>query len=1196
MTYLLLRAEYFCISLLIPAMMLAQNPDPNTQLRNMIPVSPNAASLGSYGNIPVDFSTGRVNISIPIFEEKQGGIAVNVGLSYNYNGLKVEDVPSWVGLGWSLNCGGSITRAVRGTADDGFNGYMKTQPRSVEFIIDNLSNPTHSAEIKEYLRLAAQGLYDLEPDLYYFNFGPYSGKFYYDQESQKFWSLPRKNLKIEYDANANFIITTSAGQRYFFEAKETTTTSGAICAGSPPNSYNSVTTAWMLTKIEDLNAAHIISFEYANSYLHGETMWSGTKYFLKNILGSATSPPDYNYQLCNSAININGKKLTAIRFASGFVKFHQQTAPRCDIVHENLLENALDRIEIYTKDSVLLKTFKFDYGYFGNANNSTCTPNNSFKLRLNSVMELAPGTTTSDKKYQLQYEAQDAVFPPQQSYAQDYWGYYNGAAQNTDLIPPYVANLSAGAIYLTGADRLPREEFARFGILNKIIYPTGGHSLFEYEQNDADTLPLMPNFVWNNCFLEGDHTGTQTYYEKTFVINYGPDYYNGFNVNGGAYADASFTEIGCSFPNGQATNCAVLTIEGQTPGATGVGPITGPVENFYLPNGTYKIKAAFNQNPAQFQDFYFSVKWREAINQAKKPAGGLRIKKIIDHNGIHPQQNIIRRFVYNKPDTDSSSGILLGMPDNFVSDFTSEHYELIQAGGSEYLTYLTRNYFKRSAYSNNPLLMHSGSYVLYKNVAVWYGDNAGNGKECYTFNHVPDLVHHQFPFATMSREWKRGHPVRKDVLKKNPSPGGFELQSREETNYTEFDEFDANSNITRGLKHGIRLNVSSSAAAASLPLVMQRKLEAATPEVEEYETQTGFMAPSSVTNTTYPAGINNGAMVQIQHTTYNSTNHSPASTVTQNSKQQNVTRHIKYVSDYAGTSLPTWLQHMKTRGMVDQPVEIWTVTSINGASYITSGVLTLYNAGTCLPQKVMVLKLPEPLPAQNFVPSTVSGGTFIYDSRYADEVLFNAYDVNNNLLQQRLAGNVAKSYVYDYQNTLPVAECVNATAADIAYTSFEADGQGGWAVNGNAVPDATAPGGRRCHHLYNGTVSRNVTPATTYIVSYWKKGAVTVSGGSLYRTGRTVNGWVYVEYMVNGATAVTLNGTGYIDELRLHPKNAQMTSYTYQPLVGLSSQADMNGNIMYYEYDALGRLKYIRDMDRQVIKAMDYQLQKPITQ
>jgi YD repeat-containing protein len=49
-----------------------------------------------------------------------------------------------------------------------------------------------------------------------------------------------------------------------------------------------------------------------------------------------------------------------------------------------------------------------------------------------------------------------------------------------------------------------------------------------------------------------------------------------------------------------------------------------------------------------------------------------------------------------------------------------------------------------------------------------------------------------------------------------------------------------------------------------------------------------------------------------------------------------------------------------------------------------------------------------------------------------------------------------------------------------------------------------------------------------------------------------------------------------------------MTTLTYEPMIGATSQCDPNNRIIYYEYDAFGRLALIRDQDRNVVKKICY--------
>jgi YD repeat-containing protein len=65
-----------------------------------------------------------------------------------------------------------------------------------------------------------------------------------------------------------------------------------------------------------------------------------------------------------------------------------------------------------------------------------------------------------------------------------------------------------------------------------------------------------------------------------------------------------------------------------------------------------------------------------------------------------------------------------------------------------------------------------------------------------------------------------------------------------------------------------------------------------------------------------------------------------------------------------------------------------------------------------------------------------------------------------------------------------------------------------------------------------------------------------------------------------------------IDELRLYPANAQMTTYTYSPLKGMTSNCDVDSRVIYYNYDGLGRLRYTRDQDGNILKTIEYHYQQ----
>ncbi|MEO0556477.1 MAG: hypothetical protein AAF149_25065 [Bacteroidota bacterium] len=85
------------------------------------PPSPNASSLLEYASVPVNLYSGIPQIEVPIFNLENEVQDINVYLSYHASGNKVQDIASSVGLGWTLNAGGAITRLVRGGVDSTCN-------------------------------------------------------------------------------------------------------------------------------------------------------------------------------------------------------------------------------------------------------------------------------------------------------------------------------------------------------------------------------------------------------------------------------------------------------------------------------------------------------------------------------------------------------------------------------------------------------------------------------------------------------------------------------------------------------------------------------------------------------------------------------------------------------------------------------------------------------------------------------------------------------------------------------------------------------------------------------------------------------------------------------------------------------------------------------------------------------------------
>lgn len=219
---------------------------PEYPLPTVIPPSPNAATLGEYGNTPVSLTIGTPNISIPIWEIKGNQLSLPISVSYRSSGIKIEDQGSNIGLGWALNAGGVITRSIKGKRENGINQSTgKISPARPQ----DLPYDMTAASLDYSYVLALESLsVDSEPDLFYYNFGNYSGKFVFNENGAA-QIMPDSQFRLEYTTNseATFVITDLQGNKYYFD---------------DPEKIGSSNTSWYLSKIVSANGLEEISFEY----------------------------------------------------------------------------------------------------------------------------------------------------------------------------------------------------------------------------------------------------------------------------------------------------------------------------------------------------------------------------------------------------------------------------------------------------------------------------------------------------------------------------------------------------------------------------------------------------------------------------------------------------------------------------------------------------------------------------------------------------------------------------------------------------------------------------------------------------------------------------------------------------------------------------------------------------------------------
>jgi YD repeat-containing protein len=290
--------------------------------------------------------------------------------------------------------------------------------------------------------------------------------------------------------------------------------------------------------------------------------------------------------------------------------------------------------------------------------------------------------------------------------------------------------------------------------------------------------------------------------------------------------------------------------------------------------------------------------------------------------------------------------------------------------------------------------------------------------------------------------------------------------------------------------------------------------------------------------------------------------------------------------------------YLKNKNIINMPVEKYSIVKnpSNNVEKIIAGELTIFWENK--PYAKATYALETTVPLTSFTPCSFSNGVcgLSYSSSYKLQATYDVYDNYGNLLESTVKGKKI-SGIFGYKGAYKIAEVSNASNAEIAYTSFEnMDDKGFWTYNTSGIVNTgllVTPTGSNAFNMTSGSINRSQLNSKKYIVSYWhKNGSITVSGSSSTKTGATINGWIYEEQLVNSATNVTVSGTGYIDELRLYPADAQMSTYVYQPLVGVIAENDVKNMISYYEYDQLGRVVLKRDQKGNILKKMEYGIQK----
>lgn len=762
--------------------------DIKTDVPNIIPPSPTSSSLMKFEEIPVSHYTGVPDVNIPLINIPTHAKDKNINISLNYHPASIasDNIASDVGLGWNLMYGGTISRTVKGqpdeilyktgSEDDAKIGIYQTSTNSTNntnnpfyYFSDNVLNEYKNYQ-KPYLNSSDTEIgnefiwtatrtnkYDTEHDLWQFNFLGNTGRFYIkknlDNNSLQVIPLDNNNFKIIniYDTSTykpiGFEIYDDKGYKYIFDIVEKSLNNGGVKTTTyVDNGFGSVMlvpqqslfteaefiSSFHLSKITDNNNIELARYKYKDDVIK-ESFTKFNKVIADGI--PINSYRDSNKcqelppveTLYRSSTIVEVKKIDTIyinNIAKIHFKFNQGRSD--DNIDSPHLASYLESISLYDWNSTLQKKYKLSYKYSKVINT---------RMMLDKVTEYDKQDQLIGK-YELSYKepknADNGVI------GKDKWGYFNLTSVCQNSSPEELRQVSP--------------QFSSTDILQKIKYPTGGCTIFDYESNQFSyigdqSVQGKVAYKFLNTISESLYVNNNAYFipnhskNRKFIIYPGMVDAHALNrviklekLNGSTWE--TVTNIDCLSQN---PHCCIEVLIDK--------------------NYSYRVRRTnFNIPDNEVDSFSIDV-YEESGNDFSQFGGGNRIKRIgyfkVDtpieyyddnyfpsHSPNNPPLTKEISYNYNEiGNIEKSSGSLV----NKIPEF--EYYH----------SYYTKFYFgpyDAASFCNGTINVNTGNSVLmkttdnnfkffqtkggdvgYKNVTV---SELNKGKSVYTFTSAFD--------------------------------------------------------------------------------------------------------------------------------------------------------------------------------------------------------------------------------------------------------------------------------------------------------------------------------------------------------------------------------------------------------------------------------------------------------------------------
>jgi len=1207
------------------------------------------------GKLPaqVNLQTGSSTFSIPIFNWNDDKSRLNsiVALSYNSGaGLKVSDLPSYIGQGWDLIAGGAIIRMQVGEPDDqwpkeGSEWDITKYPPGILYATVPASQGCPTALTKYPIYGWKNQIYnqhnvvaeDKQLDYFSFQFNGKAGMFVVDPTNiGNCKSLGDTKMKITFQQDAglisqgirtritSFTIQDVDGLIYKFTKHSLTKILKSEYCDAQLNQYQRqpkfengkiyhqagfdngqvinpwVIGGWYLTEIEDALTHRKIFFNYTTRNINSnggeEIIFNETK----------------NYPIIFHKKSITQTPaLTSITFPDGHSTTLNYGSARLDLNGDY----ALASIDVNYQGRYLsrheLSTSYFILNRYGK-------PISDFQKRVSrlcllSVRKIGPDLLEDTPPYKFDYYTgsnnPDDVIPPPFSFAKDIWGFYNGNnskgfSNNENIsINSSISNLNInqlkGLCYrkddVSGIYYNPKSGYAKNGLLRQIIYPTGGTLTYEYEQNTG--------------FLDG----------STREVG-------GVHVSKTSSTDGGYSN-GCANPIVTQYNYVLNGIGS----ASSLWGLETPVnsrntDNHYQPEWR-SYKWSLSCVPFGCCYWHFQFPGIESMQQFTDLSGFQKAMATLSPvlgivSLISTIQNIVTAFSGGSP-VSLIIDVILGIVqlaitcignqarDNPVTMYYSSNLndaaplptqfkrvEVTESSGDIGKT--VQDFTSSDDYAiwepANPAFSSKQrfapwAYGLPKSTIIYdvNGNKIKETKNAYNFGNAK--VIHNWCAGTQHAPCNPPNPP--NVLSTLVSCKCLVTKSSSQRNTNWSDPAQYNGS-------GSYINSSSSDML-----------------VDFYGMFTGRTELDSTEEKHYKPGSNTDALVTRIKYTYDPNIYEVSSINTINSNGDKESKFIRYSSSFSGGVFDVLNQNnIITIPVSTATLKIPTTSSAYNyqidnnnyyyqlnwpdAWYVSGEKVTefaILPSGDIRPFRVIEQRFEKPIVGAVSNPhfEPYPGPLYANYAKYKVVQQF-GYDASSNLKEIKDEGNRQVVNIYGYSDKYVIASVINADATtdNPVYTSFETSGDfGGWTKTGpGSYNSSTGMTGSGAYNFVSGTqLSATLNTAKAYTVSFWATSSgISVTGGAtLIKSAPTLNGFTYYEYdIAQGTASLFVSGTGTVDEIRCYPKTSRMRTVTYDPVIGKTSECDENNRITYYEYDKLGRLWMVKDEKKNVVKMYEY--------